>query len=102
VRRVSQGVISASAAAREGHPSQLSPPGQEIVKRSASEQVSLLYLGDSTAVSAPLIAHGSGLGAFVVEVAHPGPRLGKHDLQLLTGIAAIVAPALATQLQLRG
>ncbi len=101
IRRLANGLVSASSAVRDGHSSQLTAAGQEIVKRSAAEQVSLLYLGDSTAVSAPLIAHGDVLGAFVLEAATPGSRLGKHDLQLLTGIAAIVAPALATQLRLR-
>jgi GAF domain-containing protein len=72
------------------------------VKRAASEQVSLLYLGDTTVVAAPLIAHGEVLGAVVLEAAGPGPRLDKHHLQLLTGIAALIAPALGTQLQLRG
>jgi GAF domain-containing protein len=102
IRRSQKGVTSASASAREGHARQLTAMAQDLVKRAASEQVSLLYLGDTTVVAAPLIAHGEVLGAVVLEAAGPGPRLDKHHLQLLTGIAALIAPALGTQLQLRG
>ena len=101
IRRVSNGVVSSSLSAREGHPTKLSAHAVEIAKRSAAEGVSLLYLGDATAVAAPLIAHGEVLGAIVIDGASSGPRLDKHHLQLLTGLTAIVAPALATQLQLR-
>ncbi len=102
IRRVSNGVVSSSLSAREGHPTKLSVHALEIAKRAEAEGVSLLYLGDSTAVAAPLIAHGEVLGAIVIDGVSTGPRLDKHHLQLLTGLTAIAAPALATQLQLRG
>jgi hypothetical protein len=102
IRRSRSGVASASSSTREGHSSQLSAHGQEMMKRAESEQVSLLYLGDTTIVAAPLVAHGEVQGALVVEATGPGQRLDKHHLQLLTGIASITAPALALQLQLRG
>ena len=101
IRRVSNGVVSSSLSARDGHTTKLSAQAVEIAKRSAAERVSLLYLGDATAVAAPLIAHGEVLGAIVIDGASTGPRLDKHHLQLLTGLTAIVAPALATGLQLR-
>jgi hypothetical protein len=102
IRRTANGVSSASSAAREGHSGQLTALGHELLKRAEAEEVSLLYLGDTTAVAAPLIAHGEVQGALVIEAGGAGPRLDKHHLQLFTGIAAIVAPALRTQLQLRG
>lgn len=102
IRRVSNGVASASSAAREGHASQLSTLAHDLMKRSETERVSLLYLGDSTVVAAPLLSQGQVLGSVVLESSAPGGRLDKHHLQLLTGIAAMAAPALATQLQLRG
>jgi hypothetical protein len=101
IRRVSNGVASSSLNAREGNSTQLSPQAQEILKRSVGEGVSLLYLGETTAVAAPLIAHGETLGALVIDGAATLPRLDKHHLQLLTGVAAIAAPALAVQLRLR-
>ena len=102
LRRSQNGVVSSASSARPGHASQLSAPALDMVKRATEEQVSLLYLGDSTSVAAPLIAHGEPLGAIVIDGAPGGPRLDKHHLQLLTGLAAIAAPALATQLRLRG
>jgi GAF domain len=102
IRRNSNGVVSMTMSAREGRATQLSAQAQELVKRSAAEQVSLLYLGESTTIAAPLIAHGEPLGALVIEGVNDGPRLDKHHLQLLTGVAALAAPALATQLKLRG
>ena len=102
IRRNRDGVISASSSVREGQASKLTGTALELVKRAAAERVSLLYLGDSTAIAAPLVAHGEPLGALVIEASNAGQRLDKHHLQLLTGIAAITAPALATQLQRRG
>jgi hypothetical protein len=102
IRRTSKGVSSASTTAREGHVSHLSASGLEMMKRAESEGISLLYLGDTTVVAAPLIAHNEVLGALVLEAAVPGCRLDKHHLQLLTGLAAMAAPALANQLRLRG
>ena len=102
IRRNQNGVTSASSSVREGHAGKLTGMALDLVKRSAAEGVSLLYLGDSTAIAAPLLAHGVAMGALVIEAANGGRRLDKHHLQLLTGIAAIAAPALATQLQLRG
>ncbi len=101
IRRTSNGVVSATSSAKEGHSAQLSVHAQEIVRRAAAEGISLLYLGAAKAVAAPLIAHGEVLGAIVIDGAVTGPRLDKHHLQLLTGLTAIAAPALATQLQLR-
>ncbi|MCC6537197.1 MAG: hypothetical protein IT162_06580 [Bryobacterales bacterium] len=103
LRRTQNGVTSATAAAREGHASQLSPLATDLAKRAAADLQSLLYLGESTVVAAPLMTAGSSesMGALVLESA-AGARLGKHDLQLLTGIAALAAPALRTQLKLRG
>ena len=102
IRRTRNGVSSTSLSAREGHASKLTALGLDLVKRAEAELVSLLYLGDCTIVAAPLIAHGEVEGALVVESPSAGPRLGKQHLQLLTGLAAIVAPALSTQLRLRG
>ncbi len=101
IRRAQNGVVSSSSSAREGQPAQLSAIAQELVKRAAAEQVSLLYLGDTTVIAAPLLAHGEALGAVVIEAASAGPRLDKHHLQLFTGVAAIAAPALSTQLRQR-
>jgi hypothetical protein len=102
MRRTRNGVVSTAAASREGQPGPLSPTALELVKRASVERVSLLYLGDRTVVAAPLVANGQTLGALVIEAAGDGPRLGKHHLQLLTGVAAMAAPALASQLELRG
>lgn len=102
LRRSRNGVVSSASSVRAGHSSQLSAKAQEIASRSVEEQVSLLYLGDTTSMAAPLIAHGEPVGAIVVDGAPAGPRLDKHHLQLLTGVAALAAPALALQLRLRG
>ncbi|MBM3796899.1 MAG: hypothetical protein FJW31_23275 [Acidobacteria bacterium] len=103
LRRTQNGVTSSTASVREGHSSQLSATAVDLAKRAAAEHQSLLLLGETTVVAAPLMATGSTepIGALVLESA-TGPRLGKHDLQLLTGIAALAAPALLTQLKLRG
>lgn len=104
LRRTQDGVTSSTAAVREGHSSQLSATAIDLAKRAAAEHHSLLFLGETTVVAAPLMTAGAteSLGALVLESAAGSSRLGKHDLQLLTGIAALAAPALRTQLKLRG
>lgn len=102
VKRLYRGILSSTAAARPGHPSDLSRVAQDLFRQAMAEQASLLYLAETTAIATPLLAHGETVGALVVETTNGGVRLDKHHLQLATGIASIAAPALRLQLQLRG
>lgn len=101
-KRLHQGLLVSTAATRMGHSGDLSSVAQDLFRQCMSERTSLLYLGISTAIAAPLIARGEIVGSLIVETAGAGlPRLDKHHLQLATGIAAITAPALRLQLLLR-
>lgn len=102
VKRLHQGILSSTAAARPGHPADLSPVAQDLFRQGMAGQASLLYLGATTAIAAPLLTHGETVGALVVETTSAGTRLDKHHLQLATGIASIAAPALRLHLKLRG
>lgn len=102
VKRIHQGLVSSTASARPGHSGELSGVAQDLFRQAVAEKASLLYLGSSTAIAAPLLAHGEALGSLVVETVGAGVRLDKHHLQLATGIASIAGPALRLQLRLRG
>lgn len=101
VKRLHQGILSSIAGARPGHSADLTNVAQDLFRQAMAEQASLLYLGSTTAIAAPLIAHGEVVGALVVETTNGGIRLDKHHLQLATGIASIAGPALQLQLRLR-